>query len=140
MIAEFQGEYRWLSNFWPCHIRMRGIVYPSVENAYQAAKTDDLQLRVAFERCSAAEAKRLGKLLVLRDGWDAMKLQVMYELVRMKFSRVFNTELAVKLAATGTEELQEGNRWHDTFWGVYLPTGVGRNELGKIIMRVRAKL
>ena len=30
--------------------------------------------------------------------------------------------------------------WNDTFWGVNLKTGEGRNELGKALMKVRAEL
>jgi hypothetical protein len=38
-ILEFQGEYRFLSNFWPCRLRTAdGTVWPHVEAAYQAAK------------------------------------------------------------------------------------------------------
>jgi len=40
-ITSFQGEYRFLSNFWPCHIVRDGLVYPSLEHAYAASKTDD---------------------------------------------------------------------------------------------------
>lgn len=39
------------------------------------------------------------------------------------------------LLKTGDEELVEGNTWGDTFWGVC--KGKGRNELGKILMKVR---
>ena len=39
VIDSFQGEYRFLSNFWPCVVEYEGTEYPSVENAYQAAKT-----------------------------------------------------------------------------------------------------
>ena len=37
-------------------------------------------------------------------------------------------------------EIIEGNYWHDTFWGVDEETGVGENNLGKILMEVRANL
>lgn len=39
MISEFQGQYRFLSNFWPAVVQLDGIYYPTVEHAYQAAKT-----------------------------------------------------------------------------------------------------
>ena len=32
----FQGEFRFLSNFWPAEITYENIVYPTTENAYQA--------------------------------------------------------------------------------------------------------
>ena len=48
---------------------------------------------------------------------------------------------AVKvLLDTGEEILEEGNTWHDTYWGVDLKTGEGKNMLGSILMRVRNEL
>ena len=43
VINEFQGKYRFLSNFYPCDIVYEGIQYPSTEHAYQAAKTLDTE-------------------------------------------------------------------------------------------------
>ena len=57
---------------------------------------------------------------------------------RQKFTQ--NEELGRLLLATGKSELIEGNSWNDTFWGVNLKTGEGRNELGKALMKVRAEL
>ena len=51
-IGEFQGEYRFLSNFWPAPVEFEGITYPSVEHAYQSAKTMDMA-----ERRDALEPK-----------------------------------------------------------------------------------
>ena len=36
--------------------------------------------------------------------------------------------------------LEEGNTWHDTFWGVDAKTGEGQNHLGKILMKIREEL
>ena len=41
---------------------------------------------------------------------------------------------------TGNLVLEEGNGWHDTFWGVDLKTGEGENHLGRILMQVREEL
>lgn len=41
VIREFRGLYGFLSNFWPSPVIWQGVLYPSVEHAYQAAKTDD---------------------------------------------------------------------------------------------------
>ena len=40
-VTEFQGEYRFLSNFWPAQVVFEGVTYPTSEHAYQAAKTLD---------------------------------------------------------------------------------------------------
>lgn len=41
MIDKFDGEYDFLSNFYPCDIKFEGLLYNSNEAAYQAAKTID---------------------------------------------------------------------------------------------------
>ena len=38
MIEQFQGDFRWLSNFAPVNVNFNGVIFPSTENAYQAAK------------------------------------------------------------------------------------------------------
>ena len=37
-------------------------------------------------------------------------------------------------------QLQEGNNWGDAFWGVHLKSEEGENNLGKLIMEIRAQL
>jgi len=59
-------------------------------------------------------------------------------LVRQKFTR--HPALAKALVATGTAVLAEGTRRGDQFWGVDLETMVGANQLGGILMDVRAEL
>jgi predicted NAD-dependent protein-ADP-ribosyltransferase YbiA (DUF1768 family) len=56
--------------------------------------------------------------------------------VRAKFTQ--NRILADKLIATGDTELIEGNNWRDYFWGMC--NGKGKNNLGKILMKVREEL
>jgi len=45
MISEFKGDYRFLSNFYAASVYLDGILYPSVEHAFQAAKTEKRQWR-----------------------------------------------------------------------------------------------
>jgi ribA/ribD-fused uncharacterized protein len=137
-ITSFQGEYRFLSNFWPCKVSDElEIEYDSVEHAYQAGKSTSLRERLRIQQCnSAGVAKRMGRKLIIRDDWDDMKLNLMENLVREKFER--SKRLADTLLATGDAELVEGNGWGDQFWGV--SGGKGHNHLGKILMQVRASL
>ena len=79
-ILSFHGEHRWLSNFWPAKVSLDGVVYPSVEHAYQAAKTEPVN-RSVFLRCTAAEAKRLGREVPMRADWGGAKVAVMHSLV-----------------------------------------------------------
>lgn len=133
-IASFSGEYRFLSNFYPSIVKYDDIEYPTVEHAYQAAKTLVLDDREIVKSCpTAAIAKKLSKSLIIRPNWDIIKLEIMAELVFQKFEN--STTLQQKLSATGNAILIEGNHWGDTFWGIC--KGVGDNNLGKLLMSIR---
>lgn len=115
---------------------MDEVKYPTVEHAYQASKTifDGERARI-LEVATPGEAKRRGRYVTLRPDWDKHKVNVMYELLRQKFHVI---SLAHQLAATGDEELIEGNDWRDSYWGVY--RGEGKNVLGKLLMKVREEV
>lgn len=135
MINSFKGDHAFLSNFYPSPVEFEGDTYPSVEHAYQAAKTpeDNWVVRVSIREAStAAIAKKLGKSVNLRGDWESIKLQIMRQLLMAKFS---DSTLAERLLQTGAEELIEGNWWGDTFWGVC--RGKGENHLGKLLMEIR---
>ena len=133
MIGPFTNEYSFLSNFWLCPTEFEGTVYPSVESAYQAAKTLDLEVRrLVFSQAYPAFAKREGRKLELREDWEDVKRDVMLRCLRSKFQ---DPTLREELLATGDEELVEVNWWHDTYWGVC--NGVGKNHLGRLLMTVR---
>lgn len=136
-ILAFNKEYRFLSNFYPALVTLDGLEYPSTEHAYQAAKTLNPAEREAI-RLSAkpGDAKRLGKKVTMREDWDIIKINVMKDLVRQKFTN--HQDLKENLLATGDSYLEEGNSWHDVFWGVC--NGKGENWLGKILMEVREEL
>lgn len=141
MIAEFQGKYRFLSNFYRLPglgVELDGLYYPTVEHAFVAAKTLDEKLRAKARACKTpGEAKRLGRTFKLRDGWDDIQTSIMLDLVRQKFDGR-DPVLRAALVQTGEEELVEGNTWGDRFWGVC--SGVGQNNLGKILMKVRTEI
>lgn len=135
-INRFINEYRWLSNFWPVIVKLDEVEYATVEHAYQAAKTLNRSARRVIElAASAGQAKHLGKTSPLRPNWSSLKVGVMLNLLRQKFS---NPELKVQLLATDDTVLIEGNAWGDTFWGVC--NGKGQNVLGKLLMQVRTEL
>jgi N-glycosidase YbiA len=134
-IDRFIGPYKFLSNFYDFPVDYDGVVYSSVEAAYQAAKTLDLEARRPFERYDPAEAKKYGRNLKLRDGWETLRLQVMEELLRSKFG---DAGLRQKLLDTGARELIEGNYWYDRFWGMC--QGTGENHLGKLLMKIRVEM
>jgi len=136
-ITKFDGNYRFLSNFWSATVELDGMFFRNVEAAYQAAKTLDMKLRDGFQPMTGSEAKREGKRIPIRPDWDEVKLGVMEHLLRQKFpSR--HTRLAQQLLATGNAPLIEGNTWGDTFWGIC--RGKGSNHLGRLLMQIRDEL
>lgn len=139
-IDRFVGQYRFLSNFWLCSIEYHDVLYPSVEHAYQAAKsTDPTEREIIRDAYRPGVAKQLGRsALYVRPDWDSVKLDVMELLLRKKFSRYLNPVLAQKLLDTGDAELVEDNNWGDTFWGVC--RGEGENHLGRLLMEIREGL
>lgn len=137
VIDSFSGEYRFLSNFYPCTIILcDGETFSSLEHAYQACKTLNVTWRKRIaDADTPGQAKRLGKQCPVRSGWEEMKLTVMLHLLQYKFE---NEPLRSMLLATGDAELVEGNSWGDAFWGVC--GGRGENMLGTLLMIVRAEL
>lgn len=140
MIKEFQGEYRWLSNFWPCIIEFDGRTFKSIEHAYMSAKSEDPLWKETCEIVtSPGQIKRMSKGLTLDKDWNARKIEVMKVCIAEKFSDK-NPELKSKLLNTDDIFIQEGNTWGDKFWGIDLRSGKGLNHLGKLIMRRREEL
>lgn len=135
-IDKFTGEFGFLSNFHEAPVYYNGKRYASVEHAYQAHKSlDEGTHELIRKALRPGEAKKLGKAVQLRDDWETFKFKLMEDLVREKFR---NPMLRLALIETGDAELIEGNTWNDTTWGVC--RGVGRNELGKILMKVREEV
>lgn len=133
-IMGFEGEYRFLSNFYGCEVKHGGIVYPSAEHAYQASKSSDPDVRKQIASLStAAEAKKAGRKIEMYTGFKENKVNIMRNIVFKKFRQ--NHDLNLLLCQTGNAFLCECNWWHDTFWGVC--NGKGRNMMGHILMEVR---
>lgn len=137
MIDQFSGKYRFLSNYYCIRFCYKGNTYRSAEHAYQAEKckflNDAGRIRLA---ASPVDAKRLGQKVALKDGFMDNRISIMEDIVQCKF--VQNSSIAKLLIETGNETLVERNWWNDTFWGIC--NGVGRNNLGIILMKVRNNL
>ena len=136
MIDNFRDAYAFLSNFYDVPVEYNGLCFCNSEAAFQAQKTVDETERVQFTNLDASNAKRLGRIISLRDDWERVKIQVMYEVCYAKF--IQNPRLAKWLIETGDEILVEGNTWNDKFWGVC--NGEGANNLGKILIAIRTEL
>ena len=137
MIETFRGDYSFLSNFAMLEQPLHG--YITVEHYYIACKTKDIKIKETIKNLPLKGLKAYGRTLELRGDWEDIKLVVMEYAVRYKFSDK-NPILRSKLIATGNLHIQEGNYWNDKFWGVCLKTGVGENNLGKILMKIRGEI
>lgn len=136
VIREFIDAYAFLSNFYHSPVKYRNLIYLNAEAAFQAQKESCEKDKEQYTRMNPAQAKLVGRNCNLREDWEEIKEQTMYEIVSAKFTQ--NKNLAKLLLDTGDAYLEEGNWWHDTTWGVC--NGVGENKLGKILMRVREEL
>lgn len=143
-ITSFTGAYRFLSNFYPSEVIYSGPTgvarYRTVEHAYQAAKCilpEDAFRILAAEK--PGQAKRLGRHVMLRKDWEAIKLTVMEGLLIQKFGV---EPLKSKLFQTGEAELIEGNDWGDRYWGAEKrgDEWLGENHLGKLLMKIRSQI
>jgi hypothetical protein len=134
-IGPFAGPWAFLSNFYPSPVEWQGRLYPTVENAFQAAKTDDPAALERLTELPPDQAAELGRLVPLRPDWEAVKLGVMAELLALKFEI---PALRRRLLATGQAELLNIAWWGDLTWG--MAKGRGANHLGRLLMELRAGL
>lgn len=135
-ITEFRGKYFFLSNFYIADVVYEGIKYTNNESAFQSAKVTDTSIREKFSNLNPSQGKRKGRNVRLRHGWDNIKFDIMYEICLAKFTQ--NEDLKQRLLDTGDVYLEEGNTWGDRIWGTV--NGVGQNNLGKILMKIRSEL
>ena len=133
----FREELFFLSNFYPCPILLDGNYFPTSEHLYQYLKAgNDESRQLVLAQPSPSEAKKITATpeFTARPDWLEVKLGAMEFVLRQKFS---HPDLLALLLATGDLDLVEDNDWDDTYWGVC--NGVGENNLGKLLMKIRAE-
>ena len=134
-----KDEYGCFSNFAAYPIALAGKTWPTSEHYFQAQKFDDSEYREAIrETKSPMQAARMGRdrKQKLRPDWEAVKVAVMTDAVRAKFTQ--HEPLRAILLATGDAKLVEHTA-NDCYWGDG-GDGSGQNMLGQILMRIRAEL
>lgn len=135
-ITSFRGKYAFLANSYSCMVTLDGMNYPSVEHAYQAAKTFDIRGRQGMQVMrSAHDAYYFGKKVTLRDDWKHVKGQIMLDLLRQKFHI---PELAKALLQTEDMILMPRNENGDLFWSRTYHKR--QNKLGGMLTHIRAEL
>lgn len=145
----YEQDFYPLSNFSAFTLRWKGYKFDTSEAAYHWEKFPALPADVLVGRESptanairvAASAHAAFKIaennaLLRRSDWDAVKVDIMREILRAKAEQ--HEYVRRKLLATGARELVE-NSWRDAFWG-WGPNRDGQNMLGKLWMEIRAEL
>lgn len=136
-ILGFEGDYDFLSNFYPWPVLLPTGPVPSSEHAYMLEKDSDPAYKNKIrEAKTPGQAKRIGYTAKLPDDWDAVRrFTAMHEALKRKF---VDPVMACNLIATGFRYLEETNRHGDKFWGRC--NGEGRNHLGRQLMVIRHML
>ena len=129
--------YGFLNNFKKAKMFIYDRWWKNVESAYQAQKTSDPD---EYDRIWLADTPRqardFGQLVKCRPDWNQVKVSIMEECVLAKFTQ--HADLKDKLLLTRGAVIIEDSPI-DSFWGCG-QDGLGENNLGKILMRVRDKL
>ena len=128
---KFRNEYWFLSNMYPCRIKIGGNEFSCVESAFQSFKCSDKVERIKFVGIDGFESKKLGRRVKLISNWLDVREDVMMSLLLIKFK---DKELMNKLRNI-KGEIVEDNNWNDKFWGRC--NGIGENKLGKMLMFIR---
>lgn len=134
-----KDPHGYMGNFWKARHFVYGRWWDYTEASYQAQKTNVDSEVLAIQLASKPmEARNLGQKVTLRPDWELIKDIVMYDCVMAKFLQHKN--LRDQLLATGEEELiEDTTSTNDMYWGCGAD-GTGRNQLGKVLMRVRKEL
>ena len=150
-----KGPERQLSNFFPCDVPHENVLFPSIENAFQAAKylrSTRPEVFVELASMTPAEARSAGSKTGMRRrgaaldvaAWDRDSVGVMERLVAIRVVQDPGYRSAIAAARKeGTALLHFERSGKKSFWGGSFPAGcervpanfVGRNMLGKILMK-----
>lgn len=141
IVGFYEREFYCFSNFSSFAVRWKGKIWPTSEHAYQASRFmgenpkivgQILKAKSAHDAYKIAEknlSKNFGK-------YRAEDLKNMEDIVRHKLEQ--NPYVMHKLLQTGKRKIVEDSP-KDGFWGWGL-NRKGRNELGKIWMKLRKEI
>lgn len=141
VIGFYEREFYVFSNFSSFQVQWRGRLWPTSEHAYQAAHFFDTAPELVeqiFNARSAHEAFKIAKANGNKapKNWEEIKVGVMEDICRHKLEQ--HPYVEKKLRQTKDWPLAEDSPADDCWgWG---PDRQGRNELGKVWMRLRDEL
>ena len=141
IVGFYEREIYIFSNFSSFSVRWRGKLWPTSEHAYQAAhffKTAPKLAEKIHKAKSAHDAFKIAKANAHKApaDWEEKKVAIMEDIVRHKLKQ--HPYVLRKLVQTGKRKLAEDSPKDDCWgWG---KNRDGRNELGKIWMKLRGEL
>ncbi len=143
IVGFYEREFYPFSNFSSFQVRWHGRLWPTSEHAYQAShffKTAPDLVEKIFKAKSAHEAYTIAKSNPDRKlqwpEWGEKKIGVMEDICRAKMRQ--HEYVRRKLLATENVPMVEDSP-KDSYWG-WGENRKGRNELGKVWMRLREEL
>ena len=86
-IKQFREDFFFLSNFYECPVTYKQLDYTNNEAAFQAQKCTSDAEKIQFTKLNPSEAKKLGRRVNLRKDWEAVKVKIMEDIVREKFTQ-----------------------------------------------------
>ena len=140
-IGFYNREFFCLDNFSSFGFRLDGIYYQTVEHAYQSFKFKDVAPEVEKKiiNCNSAyDAQKIAHENADKQvkNWTDISIDIMEKLLRAKIEQ--NPYVKKKLLETENYTICEDSP-KDAFWGIG-PNRDGRNELGKLWMKLRNEL
>lgn len=141
-ITRFIGPWEFLSLGYPFELMFEGIRYPSLAHAWVATMTTDQEMRhILAEVPNLGRLERLRKIMEVRPDWESIRMTVLEQLCREKFS---NPTLRATLLVTGNVSFIYGNNQHDNFLGSCIcalcKEEPKTNALGNLLMQIRDEL
>jgi ribA/ribD-fused uncharacterized protein len=137
-VGFYEREFYCFSNFSSFAIQWKNRLWPTSEHAYQAAHFFETAPRLVdkiHKEKSAHEAFKLARANTdkFAADWDQRKFSIMEDILRHKLKQ--HSYVCYKLKQTGRRLIVEDS-FRDAVWGRG-PKKNGRNELGKLWMKIR---
>lgn len=141
IIGFYEREFYVFSNFSSFEVEWKGRIWKTSEHAYQAShffETTPELVEEIFNAKSAHDAFKIAKANADKapNNWEEIKVVIMEDIVRNKLQQ--NPYIMHKLMQTGDRLIVEDSP-KDNCWG-WGPNKDGRNELGKIWMKLREEI
>lgn len=129
-----RGNFGEFSNWYTAWFELDGKTWKSSEHYFMAQKTTNKKEQEKIRKTKTPrEAKKFGRAVQLRSGWEGMKFEIMVKACYAKFSQ--NERLKELLLSTGDRPIHEN--CSDPHWGGGPNYPKGKDLLGKALMKVR---